>query len=296
MDINGLKYFIAVVKYNSFTLASQELCISQSSLSKHIKSIENELGIILLDRSTRNVKPTSAGHDFLAFSNEVIDSFNKVNIKLQEYKQREKGRLILGTVPVMSQYGITALIASFNKAHPKIKIEIIEANAEEIIKLLDDSKIDLAFVRTISLPSNNYKVMPLVDDELVIITPKDHPFSKRESINLSEASNENFIFLDTGRGLYDLFINSCENVGFTPNVFYTNTRIETIIGLVREKVGVSLLMNKVIDLFDKNEISVIKLDNNISSTLGLVYHHGNKLSSSSTIFKNYAVKWFHYNK
>jgi len=296
MDIDQLKYFVAVVKYNSFTLASEQLCISQSSLSKHIKAMENELGITLLDRSTRNIKLTSAGQDFFEFSNEAIESFNKVNIKLQKYKQNEKGHLIIGTIPVMSQYGITTLIASFNKLHPEIEIEIIEKKGEEVIELLDDSKIDLAFVRTITLPNNSYKVLPLIDDEMVIVTHRDHPFGKRESINLLEASNEKFIFLDSGRGLYDLCSKSCNNAGFTPKVVYTNTRIETIIGLVRENVGVSLLMNKVVDLFDKKEISIVKLDNNISSTLGLVFPHGNKLSNSSMVFKNYTVKWFNYNK
>ena len=296
MDIDQLKYFVAVVKYNSFTLASEQLCISQSSLSKHIKAMENELGVTLLDRSTRNIKLTSGGQDFFALLNEVIESFNKVNIKLQKYKQNEKGHLIIGTIPVMSQYGITTLIASFNKLHPEIEIEIIEKKGEEIVELLDDSKIDLAFVRTITLPNNSYKVLPLIDDEMVIVTHRDHPFAKRESINLLEASNEKFIFLDSGPGLYDLCSKSCNNAGFTPKVVYTNTRIETIIGLVREKVGVSLLMNKVVDLFDKKEISIVKLDNNISSTLGLVFIHGNKLSTSSMVFKNYTVKWFNYNK
>ena len=296
MDIDQLKYFVSVVKYNSFTLASEQLCISQSSLSKHIKAMENKLGISLLDRSTRNVRLTSGGQDFFAFSKEVIESFIIVNSKLQKYKQNEKGHLILGTIPIMSQYGITSLIGSFNKQHPEIEIEIIERKGEEIIELLDASKIDLALVRTITLSSNKYKVLPLIDDEMVIVVHKDHPFVKRKSISLSEASNEKFIFLDAGRGLYDLFINSCHEAGFTPNVLYTNTRVETIIGLVREKVGVSLLMNKVMNLFDKSEISIIKIDENISSTLALVFPHGNKLSASSMVLKNYTVKWFNYKK
>jgi DNA-binding transcriptional LysR family regulator len=83
MDFNQLNYFLTVVKYKHFTLASEELCISQSSLSKHIKALESELGIQLLDRSTRNLQLTPFGEEFLTFCQRAIDDYTLLNCKLK---------------------------------------------------------------------------------------------------------------------------------------------------------------------------------------------------------------------
>lgn len=82
MEIQQLKFFLEVVRYKHFTIAASELCISQSSLFKHIKALEKELGVKLLDRSTRNVKLTEAGSEFFHFVNETIKLYNEMQIKV----------------------------------------------------------------------------------------------------------------------------------------------------------------------------------------------------------------------
>lgn len=296
MDTEQLKYFSTVAKYNNFSLASESLCLSQSSLSKHIKSLENEIGIELFDRSTRKVQLTSAGQEFLLFTKEVMDCYEKLNSKIKKFKENERGCIKIGTIPVMSQYGITSLIASFNKKYPQTEIQIIEEKGEEILKLLDETKIDMAFIRTISLQKNDYKIHPLKDDEIVIAVSKFHPLAAKMKISLSEAKREKFIFLDPGTGIYDYCINSCKTAGFNPNIIYTNSRIETIMGLVKENLGITMLMRKVLDIFSNEDISIVELDNKLTTTLSLIFPHGNKLSPEAISFRNYTVKWFNYNK
>ncbi|QGU96125.1 LysR family transcriptional regulator [Clostridium bovifaecis] len=296
MEIQELKFFLKVVECKHFTIASTELCISQSSLSKHIKSLEAELGVKLLDRSTRNVQLTEAGNEFFNFASGIIELYNEMQIKMNAYKEKNKKTLTLGTIPVMSQYGIASLIASFKKQYGDIDINIIEGRSPEILELLDISKIDLAFIRTISLTGNDYKVNPLIDDDLVMIVPKKHPFAKKSRINLSQASQENFIFLDSGRGIYDLCMEACRTAGFEPHVLYRYSRIETIIGIVSEGIGVSLLMKRVVEFFNNQDIIIIELNRKFITTLALVERPYKKASDIMKKFSSYTEEWFKDNK
>ncbi|WP_411681718.1 LysR family transcriptional regulator [Clostridium thailandense] len=296
MEIQQLKFFLEVVKYKNFTIAASKLCISQSSLSKRIKALENELGVKLLERSSRSVKLTEAGSEFLDFTIETIESYEKVQIKMNAYKEKNKKTLTIGTIPVMSQYGITSLIASFTKKYSDIDINIIEAKSPEILALLDSSKIDLAFIRTISLSGEEYKINPLIDDELVMIVPKGHPFTQNVCIDLSQASGENYIFLDSGPGMYDICMEACRISGFKPRVLYEYSRIETIIGVVSEGIGVALLMRKVVEFFNNQDIEIIKLRQKFITTIALVSLSHKKSSNMMKKFSSCTEEWIKNNK
>lgn len=292
MEIQQLKFFLEVVKHKNFTIAASELCISQSSLSKQIKALEDELGIRLFDRSTRGVKLTEAGSGFLDYANRIIDDYDEMLVKIKAYKEKDKKTLNIGTIPVMTQYGITSLVACFKKQHTDVDINIIEGRSPEILELLDASKIDLAFIRTASLPGADYKINPLTDDDLVMIVPKDHPFAKKLNIDLSEAFQENFIFLDSGPGIYDLCMKACRKSGFEPHVLYKYSRIETIIGVVSEGIGVSLLMRRVVEFFNNKDIAIIELNRKFITTLALVAPPHKKSSDIVKKFSSYTDEWF----
>ncbi|MCM8710317.1 LysR family transcriptional regulator [Clostridium sp. SYSU_GA19001] len=292
MEIQQLKYFLGVVKYKHFTTAAEELCISQSSLSKNIKSLEDELKVKLLDRSTRNVKLTEAGMEFFNYARQIVDTYSQMQTKMNEYRDKNKNSIKIGTIPVMSQYGITSLLASFIKQNKDIDIHIIEGRSPEILSLLDTSQIDAAFIRTISLPDNNYKISPLIEDELVMIVSKGHSFAESSCLNLSQASEENFIFLDSGRGIYDLCMEACKNSGFEPHVLHKNSRIETIIGLVSEGVGISLLMKRVVEFFNNKDIAIVELSERFVTTLALVRSPHKKSSEAVKKFSLYTEEWF----
>jgi len=293
MDIMQLKYFLAVSQYQHITLAAEQLYISQSSLSKHISQLEDEIGLKLFDRGKRTIHLTSAGHEFLIFANEIIAKHDRMILTMQQYVQTDKGCLTIGSIPIMSQYGIHRAIAMFTKQYPDISIQTCEEKGDKIVEMLDDELLDLAIVRTATLSSNAYKVTPLADDEMVLVTNANHPLTKlKRPLPLKEAANEPFILLDSGPGLHDLCVSSCAKAGFSPSVRYQHTRIETIIGFVAENVGVSLLMRKVISFFQHPDITLLELQDPAVSTIALVFPHGKQLSPSASLFRNFLIKWF----
>jgi len=291
MEIHQLKYFLTLVKYKHFTLASEELCISQSSLSKHVKSLESELGIQLINRSTRNMELTSFGEEFYVFSKKVIEDYSEMNIQLNKHLDLEKQYLKIGALPVMNQHGITALIASFEKNFPIIHVEIIQRKTKELITMLKNGELDVAFFITDSLTDTNFHTYPIMYDELVLITHKEHPLAKEKSISFSEISEEDFIFFDFASGIHDVSINACKKAGFTPNIIHKCNQIDTILELVSEGIGVSLLLDKVVSYFNNPRIEILHFANSIKATTVLAIPKNKKTSQSIATFKKFSVNW-----
>lgn len=291
MEIIQLKYFLTLLKYKHFTLAAEELCISQSSLSKHIKALENELGIQLIDRSTRNLKLTAFGEEFVLFCKKVLEDYSQMNLKLKEHITQEKHHLKIGAVPVMNQHGITTLIAAFQKNFPLIHVEIIQRKTKELIALLKNGELDVAFFVTDSVTTFDFDTYPIMYDELVLITHQNHPLAAHKDISFSEISNENFVFFDPASGIHEISVASCKQAGFTPNIVHECTQIDTMLELVAEGLGVSLLMEKTVSYFNNPRIKILQFKNPVIGSTVLAVPKNKKLCQSVSTFKNFSIEW-----
>ncbi|MGG7144803.1 LysR substrate-binding domain-containing protein [Clostridium nigeriense] len=288
MNIESLKYFLNIEKYNSFSLAAEELCISQSSLSKHIKKLETELNCILFDRSTRSLKLTPAGISLKKYASNIIDNYNELILDLNKYSYAIP-KMSIGYIPVINQYNIANYIGKFKNKHNELELKLIEGEHSEILDLLLNNKIDFAIIRSTSLNTDNLCVSELSKDELVIITSKNHPIANRKYVPLKNLSKENFISLGENSGVYNLFVEECRKYNFEPNILCFNSRIENILGLVSAELGIAPLMKRSVECFDKKDISTILLKENISSSLCLIHLKDKVLSQLELEFKNYLI-------
>ena len=123
----------------------------------------------------------------------------------------------------------------------------------------------------------------------MLIVPKSHPLSKRKYVSISELSNESFISLGKNSGVYDFFVSECMKASFEPNVVCFNSRIENIIGLVSAGKGISPLMIKSVECFDKKNISIVLLKEKIYSTLSLVHLKDKNSSKVEKDFKKFLI-------
>lgn len=293
MTIEQIKYFLTIEELKNFSLAADELCISQSSLSKHIKKLEEELNITLFDRNTRNLKLTAAGEEFKHSCKLILDEYNLLMSKLKKYGVK-KDTISLATIPVLNQYGLTSSIAKFIKKHPSFKLNIEEMVHVNILNKLKSGEIDIAFMRSDYLSENEFHINNIASDELVLLVPKNHPLATKKYVSLSDLSKESFILLDENSGIYEICMKSCERAGFTPNILYCHSRIETILGLVGAGVGVTLLMNKTTKCFNNYNISTVLLNNKITSTLSLVTYKNKKISRTCETLKEFLIKSYNF--
>jgi len=294
LNIEQLKYVMAIVKHQHLTNASYEVSISQSSLSKYLIKLEKELGgVQLFDRTTRTVKLTVAGQEFAKYANRILDEYDNMLNEMRTFTCGERGVLSVGTIPVYSSRGLISLFASFQKKYPAIQLDITEKMSSELIGLLKKAELDLAFI---ALPENFEKIeafsaYPMIKDEVVLITQMGHPFANRESISLSEVKNEPFILMNQASTLFQICMDACIKAGFTPTIIHESSQIDIIVGLVAEGLGVSLITSKEAEYFSKANISLIRLEKSIKHTTALVVSNRMNKSNAMKAFLNHAQEW-----
>jgi LysR family transcriptional activator of glutamate synthase operon len=286
MDINFLCEFLAIAEKGSFTLAAEELCISQSSLSKHIKSLETELGIQLFDRSTRSVKLSEVGKLILPYVAQLNDINSEIINIIRQYKSKQK-RIKIASIPVMAQYDITGLISRFQKDYPDIPLSVVELESHNIPHLLETGECELAFVRIYEETASGYDYITLYKDHMIAVLPHTHELAHEKEINLLKLRDEKFLLLDKKTMLFEQCYNLCVSAGFMPNISYTGHRPENIIDLVSNGMGVSLLMERHAKYFRNDKVVCVAITPTIESNICLVKNKNRSLSPNSKLFWNY---------
>lgn len=286
MDIKQIEYFVSIAETGSFSLAAEELYISQSSLSKAIIAMEKELDVKLFDRNKRKIALTDAGKIFHDHALKLKENYRSMLVDLGEYKKTIPS-LVIAAIPVIAQYGITSYVAKFKKTYPYINFTLEEREASAVWPALSQHKYDLAFVRDYNVDANVFSYFPLLTDKLMVAVSCDHRLAERTSISLAELSDENFIMFNKGTLIHELSMNACRSAGLEPRVFYATLRAASIIGMVASNSGIALIMEKVLNYYKHSDVVAIPLDETFESEIIIAYPKDRKLSKSAKIFLDF---------
>ena len=175
MELRQLEYFLMVSKVGSFTHAAARLYVSQPAVTNAIRSLEDELGVQLFDRSQKQAFLTTEGKVFFKHVEMLMHGVSNTIFEINELKNLNNGVLTLGITPIAGMYPIPNLLESYRIKHPNIQIKFIEGNVAEVQKSLIDNKSDLGFV---ILGDNNTLIdyRRLSSHELVVCCSKEHIF------------------------------------------------------------------------------------------------------------------------
>ncbi len=295
MTFEQIKSFLAIVKYNHFTLASQELYISQSSISKHIKSLEKELGVELFNRQHRTIRLTDAGEEFYKFAQKSMADYKNILSDMKKYSCEESSSISIGVIDTMVEYGIASLIGDFQKKHPSIQVDLIERSNRKIIEYLSDSVVNLGFINSHYEYKNLLNLQKILNDDLVLVTSTKHSFAKRKLVDIFDTAKEKYICVNGDNYLHNVFLNTWGNLNYFPNTFYIDSQTKTLLALVSENIGITLLPYKVASSYKKdidNTIHICNLQNSFSANTFIAQLKNKKLSKNETLFKEFAIKWF----
>lgn len=275
MDIAHLKDFIILAAHNNFLEASEELYISQSTLSKHIQLLEKELDVKLFIRSTRTVQLSPYGKAYLPYAKQIVEDYEQSLIELNQFKDKLLQTITIGTIPIMAPYGITHAIMDFRTIYPHTNVHVIEADSQRLMDILESGECDIAFIREERSKKDDPTSIQFSTDHLVAVLPQKHEFAKKKCLRLDELSQEPFLFLNKGTVMYDLSVRSCRSAGFEPTVSYTGKRAENILDLVKEGMGISLLMEKPIAYLNSKGVVIVPITPEIRTDIK-VYPSKNK--------------------
>ena len=287
MDIQHLKYFVEVAKQRNFTKASQILLVSQPSISKMIKSLEDELKVTLLDRSERKIKLTDAGGIVYEQALNILQSVEDVYASVNELVQVKKGTVKLGLMPTTGVLLFPTILAGFKKEYPQIDIQMLEYSAKQLNHKVEQGEIDVG----ITVRPDNPQIfgnIPLFSEELVVLVDREHWLAERESVRLSDLKNESFILLTEEFVLHDVVTQACKLSGFEPTVTFKSSMWDLIGEMVATKLGISLIPRSMVSRFDHRKVKSISItDPPIEWELVLIYRKNKYLSFATREFIQY---------
>ena len=259
MTFDQIQYFIAIAECNTYFDAAEELNISQSALSKQIIKLEKELGVALLDRSRRKASLTPAGETFYQDALALRRQYEIMNRHMQKYQifTGNKNELRVGTLPILTQYGLTAHFRQFTESHPDIHLILDEVEENDLKKGLLSSQYDLIICREQMIADqSDISSVYLADDELVTVLPVGHPLDG--PVSLSALADESFILMNRYTSVYQICQALFANVPVHPPILRSG-RGEWIISAVAIGEGVSLLPYSNFKLFHHEHVKTLPL-------------------------------------
>jgi DNA-binding transcriptional LysR family regulator len=270
MELRDIKSFIEVANHRSFTKAAEHSYLSQPSLSKAVKKLEEELHVKLFDRSTRRLLMTDAGRIVYRQGQQVLASLNELPTLLEELIDVAAGEIKVGIPPLIGTLFFPHIARTFHEQYPNVKLKLFEHGAKLIEQLVEESQIDVGLI-VLPVDKSVFNIYPFINDEFVLYINHTHPLAKRASVNLSELKDEKFIIFTKDFALHDYFINACKEAGFTPSISYESSQWDLILELVASKLGITLLPKSIFEKQNNPTIKTIALQTpSIHWKLGII--------------------------
>jgi len=258
MTIIQLEYFLAVVNHGSFSTAAKFCFVTQPSLSTQISNLEEELGVILLDRNSKPLVPTDVGRIVLEQAKEAIAAFYGTKEKVNDIKGELSGKLRLGVIPTISPYLMPKFVPEFVKRCPKVELEIRDMFTMDIIDALGRDIIDVAIL------SGGYQIkiqeINLFEDKLYFyVSPKNELYDHKK-ISVEDVNVKELLMLSEGNCLrHQVLKLMCKPKKFNKSSYeFANCSLETLMHTVDSTSAITIIPNMAINYIPKERHKQIK--------------------------------------
>src|SRR5947209_3851746 len=242
MELRQLRYLVALADELSFTRAAAREHIAQPALSQQVRKLEDELGVALVERTTRRVALTPAGSMLVGRARRVLAELSAADAEVQAVKGLESVHVSVGSMHTMGPIDVSLALAVFHERHPAIELTVREQSSEELAEMLRDDELDLAFLSvTEQISSHGLGLQQLVSEELVAVLPRDHRLAARRRLRMRELEREEFISFREGARLRELLTGAAHSAGFEPQIKLESNEAQRIRRLVARGMGVAIL-------------------------------------------------------
>ena len=260
MELRHLKYFLAVAEELNFTKASEKLFISQPPLSRQIMELEEELQAKLFIRNNKKVELTEAGKYFEKEVKELFQNLERISLKTKKIAENVSGEFRIAYISSIYSSVISALIKHLKEQFPYVNFKLFEVSTTKQISALEQGKIDLGIIRS-PVKSPKIKAQLWFQDGFSVVYNKSliQIKSEEEIPNLKE---ETFVFFnkDYAPHYYEVLLELCAFYGFEPQVVHESNNINSIVQLVKNGLGVSIVPSNIAKNNQDTEIGFIELE------------------------------------
>ena len=244
MELRHLRYFVAVAEDLSVTRAASRLNIAQPALSHQIKSLEEEVGTLLLHRLSRGVALTGPGVLFAEDARAILAAVEAAKTRARRAAAGELGLMRIGfTGSASFNPFVTGAIRDYRAAFPDVEIELAEEPTAVLLAGLKAGRLDVAFLRPLPGEVDGLWSRHLFDEPMVAAVPASHPVAAHDTVRLADLAEEAFIFYPrrNGRALYDAIMSACEAAGFTPRIAQDAPQLTSVVNLVATGIAIAVV-------------------------------------------------------
>lgn len=237
-----LEYIIAVDTYGQFSMAAEKCFVTQPTLSMQIKKMEDDLGIIIFDRSKQPVIPTNIGRIIIDQARVVVAESKKIEELVKLNQNDISGELRVGIIPSLAPYLLPRFIGQMTRSYPAVSITVHELLTEDIMNALEKDKLDVGILVT-PIKSKKYNITPLFYEQIMVYGAPNHQLLKRNPVTLDNLENDKIWFLSQGHCFRSQAINLCSDINQADNLpfKYESASIETLMKLVDTEGGMTLI-------------------------------------------------------
>ena len=290
MEIRFVREFVSLSETESFFETAERMFVTTSSLSRHIKTLEEEVGQPLFDRTTRRVTLNRYGRLFLPYARELVRVDDECTAAFAEAENETHSTISVGSIPMMRAYHITDLLAEFQNGNKSTVLNITESDSVKMIPMLRNEELDFAFLRDRDDRDGEFEKFPFAEDALCAVLPEGHPLAKQPLIRMEQLKEEPLLLIGKDAFMYKLCTELCMDAGFTPHVRFTSHRAENLIDMVSRGMGVALLMRKPAALLTPKGTVLVDVTPSVPTTIFLARNPHHRLSLAGKKFWELARK------
>ncbi|MFU8815052.1 MAG: DNA-binding transcriptional regulator OxyR [Pseudomonadales bacterium] len=240
MNLRDLRYLVAVAEHKHFGRAAESCFVSQPTLSTQVKKLEDELGVVLIERTNRQVMLTPVGERIVAQAQRVLREVNQMVHIAEQHKDPYGGDFRLGLIPTVAPYLLPKILGPIKKAFPKLKIQLTEGQTAVISRMLRDGDLD-AVILALPLEEEHLRQVHLYTEPFFFAASKHHPKANQKSVRLDDLDHEEVLLLEDGHCLRDQALAICSSHNAVENTNFRATSIETLRQMVAANVGITLM-------------------------------------------------------
>ena len=293
MELRQLRYLVALDQELNFTRAAAREHIAQPALSQQIQRLEAEVGLTLVERTTRAVRMTDAGRLLVARAGRIIAELDDARAELLALRGVETGHVFIGSMHTMGPIDVSLALGAFHERHPYVELTVHEESSGDLAEMLRTDQIDLAFLSvTERVERHELGLQQLIAEDLVVVLPPDHRFAGRRTIQMKSLRNERFITFRSGSRLRELLLSASAAAGFTPSIALESNESRRIRRLVSRGMGVALLPHSDATESGPDVAVLTPAGESLHRDISLAWREDRKLSPAAAAFRETALEIF----
>lgn len=293
VELRQLRYFVEVAEREHISEAAEHLHVAQSAISRQIANLEEELGTPLFERIGRNVKLTPVGKIFLEHCITALKGIDFAAKQVEEYLDPAKGTIKIGFPTSLASYVLPTVISAFKKEYPEISFHLRQGSYKYLIEAVKNRELNLALLGPLPPKDEAINTTVLFSENIHALLPATHPLAKKDSINLVDLRNDQFVLFPEGYILNKVAVDACRSVGFVPNITTEGEDMDALKGLVAAGIGVTLLPES--SLYDSTPRMTVKVPiaiPNIRRTVGIIAPTSRDLAPSEEVFVKFISNFY----